>query len=541
MRGMAEDPLSPGSISSIRAWLSSCDHQTNSTHKACSITEAPYVPCRLISLDPQESSMRLRLIHGIDVHTHDPVRYAALSYCWGGPQKKQLTRANRVLYEDDISWHTLPKTLRDAVTTTHRLGLRYLWIDSLCIIQDDDDDKSTSISQMTKVYTHATVTIMDKRGSKAADGFLHPRSALPGSTYVKYEKDCGIFGWATLSFDKAVLVEDSGQLDTRGWTLQEQILSRRQLVFGPRFTEWSCRADRARNRDGWRCPPTTVSELGPGNLLLPAEVQDKFGGINAESLTDAVVFHSLNLDTQAKRLSTPEICSEWRKLINAYSMRSLTVSKDRVFAIAGLAESFAQCMVDSQRYITGIWECDMPLALLWHVPSRVVARSNRPVGYQGPSWSWVSIIDEVDHPGSSKQSAICILTALSVTYELENDKSLFGAVSNATLHITGPAISLEWRYNRDQSAAADLDISELRWRSPDLQNESFHAIEHHYYLDAREYSTDWTEVTFLGLIGMSRMHFIYSRLGSNSLSRRCIWGAWWRRNISSIGIFQCAS
>jgi hypothetical protein len=66
------------------------------------------------------------------------------------------------------------------------------------------------------------------------------------------------------------------------------------------------------------------------------------------------------------------------------------------------------------------------------------------------------------------------------------------------LHISGPAISLEWRYNRDQSAAADLDISEFRWRSPDLQNESFHAIEHHYYLDAREYSTDWTEVIFLG-------------------------------------------
>jgi hypothetical protein len=61
--------------------------------------------------------------------------------------------------------------------------------------------------------------------------------------------------------------------------------------------------------------------------------------------------------------------------------------------------------------------------------------------------------------------------ALSVTYELENDKSLFGAVSTATLHITGPAISLEWRYTRDQSAASDLDISELRWRSPDLQNE----------------------------------------------------------------------
>ncbi|EUC40189.1 hypothetical protein COCMIDRAFT_67400, partial [Bipolaris oryzae ATCC 44560] len=111
-----------------------------STHKLCPISERASIPTQLIEMTTcaSGSGLKLRL-----VSSFNPQRktYAALTYCWGGPQPMQLSQNNIEFYQESITWRDLPATIRDALETTHRLGVQYLWVDSLCIIQDAGDDK----------------------------------------------------------------------------------------------------------------------------------------------------------------------------------------------------------------------------------------------------------------------------------------------------------------------------------------------------------------------------------------------------------------
>jgi hypothetical protein len=142
------------------------------------LSERAYVPTRLIRVTGPQDKLRLKIVRGDDMEEHDKSRYVALSYCWGGDQSNKLTEDNQDLYKKNIPWETLPKTIQDAAKTVQALGFRYIWIDSMCIVQDSKEDKEAEISQMTKIYAHATLTVVNKRGDRVTEGFLHPRTPL---------------------------------------------------------------------------------------------------------------------------------------------------------------------------------------------------------------------------------------------------------------------------------------------------------------------------------------------------------------------------
>ncbi|KAK5123452.1 hypothetical protein LTR85_002490 [Meristemomyces frigidus] len=153
--------------------------------------------------------------------------YATLSYCWGGDQLTKTTKANSTQYEAQIQTALLPQTISDAMTVTRGIGLRYLWIDAYCIVQDEEEDKARQISQMLQVYRGFYVTIVSAKAGSAADGFLAPREAYrPVKMNVRW--DDTVYGEAI-----AVRRSDEAQghrLFTRGWTLQEVRLSARVLI-----------------------------------------------------------------------------------------------------------------------------------------------------------------------------------------------------------------------------------------------------------------------------------------------------------------------
>jgi hypothetical protein len=142
------NPLSTKTISSIRDWITSCVDQKNSDHTRCFLSEKKFLPSRLIEIEQSDSGLQLRLVRSqdIDPEHHGGINYTTLSYCWGGNQPAKLIAQSLASYEQQIPWAIIPKTLQDAATTTNLLGIRYVWIDSLCIIQDNDDDKSREIS-----------------------------------------------------------------------------------------------------------------------------------------------------------------------------------------------------------------------------------------------------------------------------------------------------------------------------------------------------------------------------------------------------------
>ena len=110
--------------------------------------------------------------------------YVALSYCWGGDQKMKTTKENIASKKISIKLEHLPRTLQDAIQVCRQLAIRYLWIDALCIIQDNDDDKTRELSQMALIYNRATLVVSASRAQSVYDGFLVDIKGYPAEAIM---------------------------------------------------------------------------------------------------------------------------------------------------------------------------------------------------------------------------------------------------------------------------------------------------------------------------------------------------------------------
>ncbi|EEU33426.1 uncharacterized protein NECHADRAFT_56709, partial [Fusarium vanettenii 77-13-4] len=142
----------PERLANVRQWLSECVAK----HKRCPDNESVELPTRLVEVSPpgDPESARLRTTTGGETG-----RYATLSYCWGGPQPFQTVTDSFADYSTALPYSNLPRTILDALQVTRSLGLRYIWVDSLCIIQDDPEDKNRELPQMLRIYENSFITV----------------------------------------------------------------------------------------------------------------------------------------------------------------------------------------------------------------------------------------------------------------------------------------------------------------------------------------------------------------------------------------------
>lgn len=155
----------------VRDWI----HECSTEHEFCPSQNVPEMPTRVLDLGDGSGSKLPRLQTTLDLRRP----YVALSYCWGG-QQTFTTSLNT--FQDrcqGIETTDLPQTIQDAITCTRNLGLRYLWIDSLCIIQDSDSDKGKEISRMADIYANAEITISAACAESAWSGFLSRECSIP--------------------------------------------------------------------------------------------------------------------------------------------------------------------------------------------------------------------------------------------------------------------------------------------------------------------------------------------------------------------------
>jgi len=165
------------------------------------------------------------------------LQYIALSHPWGpGPEYFCTDRKNINEYEVNISFEKLPKTFRNAVTATRKLGLQYLWIDSLCIIQGDDGDFAQEALRMEDVYSSAYCTLAASSAKNPNDGFLVPRKDNKFLTFHMNGFPVYVSRFMD-DFEKHVL---QGPLSKRGWVMQERALARRTIFFTDRQTYFEC-------------------------------------------------------------------------------------------------------------------------------------------------------------------------------------------------------------------------------------------------------------------------------------------------------------
>lgn len=164
----------------------------------------------------------------------------ALSHCWGQlrEDEKFCTYSDNIdTLRESISFDKLPKTFQDAVTVTRELGVQYLWIDSLCIIQKDVGDWDIESKKMETVFGSAYCTIAASSAKDSTEGFLSPRSPVQ-CVNVPYTSDTSLYICESIdNFHRDV---EKGELSKRGWVLQERALSRRTIHFTKEQTYWEC-------------------------------------------------------------------------------------------------------------------------------------------------------------------------------------------------------------------------------------------------------------------------------------------------------------
>lgn len=324
---------------------------------------------------------------------HAQGRYAALSYCWGGPQPVTCTKESLENFTNSIPCDGLPQTIKDGIQVTKRLGLRYLWVDSLCIVQDDEEDKIREIPRMSQIYSSAYVTISAATAATCRDGFLKPRPRT--WTDIQLQAICpnGKLGSIILTTGGNEISPDSEPIHSRAWTMQENILSPRLLIYGARQMEWCC-LDGVKfdggNYDNSRAESRNLPVFTQALLAARYGVTEHTASLRDKIFAKAGLYRAADRlmgggELTVQDFSLPHV---WRELVQAYTARKLSVSSDRLRAMAGIAQLFHRGNMG--RYVAGLWTMQLETQLLWRRDSRQPILP-RPTQYTAPSWSWASI------------------------------------------------------------------------------------------------------------------------------------------------------
>lgn len=294
-------------------------------------------------------------------------QYAVLSYPWGGKTFKALTVESEPSCRAGIPLAELPSTFRDAVAATRALGLRYLWIDALCIIQGSADDWQREAPRMALVYGNSQVNL-------AATASMDPEGGLFRERHPVMVNGCrGIFpqGGKTehicVPEDDWLVMVERATLNERGWVFQERLLAPRTLHF-------------ATTQIFWECTEAMASEQFPS--AIPRKQRDRIY-YNAPS--------KASLQQLRKSHTSPHLVySLWYEILETYSNMEFTVNDDRLVAFSGIVEVFQEALPRDARYLAGLWEAHLPWNLLWLGDAR---GSSRPIQDRAkPSWSWASAL-----------------------------------------------------------------------------------------------------------------------------------------------------
>ncbi|KAL3298368.1 HET-domain-containing protein [Colletotrichum asianum] len=339
--------------------------------------------------------------------------YVTLPYCWGGDQPVKLMATSQDSLKQGIASTDLPQTLCDAVTFCHSMGLEFIWIDALCILQDSDEDKGNEIARMRDYYQKSVLTICAASASHCAQGLFDINLPSYGMGPIKltFQPVDGKPGYIFLSTTPDPQPE---VMTTRGWTLQESMLSRRMVIFAQDQLYWSCQTSYS------ACSGVMINR--------------SFGG--PQSLVENIY----PITTLYER----PLQSQWEAIVRNYSRRHLGFAADKLPAASGLASVVHDIArsrgFDKYVLVAGLFiDMNQPHSwadeLQWCTRSIDASRYN---DYVAPSWSWASVNGAVYvYPRgvhkAPRESSSQFFTVEDYGVTLVNRRIPYGAVTNGFL------------------------------------------------------------------------------------------------------------
>ncbi len=319
----------------------------------CQGRDKPLLPTRILDVGRRGGSQDIKL----HITRGERERYFCLSHCWGTAQPLTTTRETLDEHRGNIPWSQLPRTFQEAVTFTREMGVRYLWIDSLCIIQDDRDDWKKEASRMFSIYENADLTLSAAAAPDSQGGCF----ATPPSEYVGWAVPYrNTRFWVRRQIDHQGLLQNGSgpmfhgggpcPLVTRAWVFQERLLSPRVLHFSRHELVFECNG-------GCIC--------------------------ECEAIDNSYIWHKKMWNKMRTGADTAQ--RTWAQILMAYTKLNITNPSDRLPALAGIVGRIKQKRTG--RYVAGLWEETIVSDLLWHVATSRPKPSTR----YAPSWSWASV------------------------------------------------------------------------------------------------------------------------------------------------------
>ncbi|RKL28176.1 hypothetical protein BFJ72_g12636 [Fusarium proliferatum] len=377
-------PGSAESFTSIKEQFDRCRrHHTKCRKRARENQQNLAIPKRLLDVG-QLGDPVIGLLEASD---DARVSFAIGSYVWGNGLKKNAIQRAQTTKENigyrmasGIEVTGLPKSIQDLIEVTRQIGLRYLWLDALCIVQDDTDDAKHQFNSIAEFYKQADILISAASASDCGEGFLQSRIVdrcygaifeLPYEWKVDGHEIQGSLLLSEMDLNGST---DNDPVHKRIWTFQEHLLSSRVISFGSRQIKWTCQQKK--------------------NIVDGGDYYEMVDGLE-DNLNTA--FSSSRYPSETSPEKNCRVWS-WMQIVEEYSKRDYSRLEDRVPAFYEAISLLALHMGWTRdQCVYGVWKTDASRQLLWKKDKPLTTQEVEELeaaekdGKLGPSWSWATL------------------------------------------------------------------------------------------------------------------------------------------------------